>query len=1106
MRQARLGRRISGWMALPLSVAAIVAWLIMSESARAQSSQASLQGRVINQASGEAIATALVIERNLLTNTQAYRYTNEQGYFSFPALAPGTYTVRADAMGFQAEERSPVELPVAARVELNFSLIRSEPGVPAPTQAPANKNANPRNILAIMYGADAAVPQAVLVRLPVSQVETLVGTVSSLIDENKILELPLSGRDVYTLLVLQPNVSSDNATARGLGFSVNGQQASASNFLLDGVDNNDLQVTGPATKVSADAVKEYRMSTDNYTAEYGRNSGFIANVITRSGSNEWHGSAYEYFNHDLLNANSFANNWQGLKKEPLRNNLLGGTLGGPVKRDRLFFFGSFERLYSDTRSQPSTYFFPGPFLLALAPANSIAKKLLSEFPPPDGTSVSGGLFTQASFAFPLNQENNLGLARGDYTSADGRKRISVRYSFSQNAQDDFDVSPYPGLNSPLVVRGQNFSANQTRELYGGTNELKFGFNRNSVSVIRPHPEIPTLSSQDGVLLPGSPAPYDYAFRDTVFHALDNYSRLIRGHALVMGIEWRPDLHDSLLSANRDGRYGFPSVFDFLSDSPDIFQITLNRQTGLPAMNSDFRRYYFQNEGAAFIQDNWKVMPRLNLNLGLRWEYFGAPSPRQGTVDYNYVLGSGSTLADRVASGSMQTGQLYHPDRNNFAPRFGFAYDLTGNGRTVVRGGVGIFYDRIFNNFWMDSRANNLQSGEFVNLFQQSFQYALPVRNAISGPVNQLPTLDFAIDRNLRTPYIYAWFAGVQQQLTPNLVLEINQSGSSGYDLASSDIVNRQFSVPADLATNSSGRLNPNAPDISFRSNQGKSDHLAFQVALNRRWSSGTQFQVSYTAARSRDVQSDPIGRKVGSQSDRLNRLASDPLFDEGASFTKQFDPQADYGYSDFDQRQNLVFNFTAQVPPGIGMPRLFTGWLASAIAGFRSGFPFSVVTAQPSIADPRDPSPSNYVVGGLILLNRADFAGKNASDAALTSPVAIPGGEIVLNSSQFASPVYNRLGNSARNEFRGPGFWNVDFSMSRSFAIPKMGERTSMQFRAEFFNVFNHTNLNSPIANLQDSSFGQASFGRSGVGSSSPSAAPLGDEPRHIQFALKLYF
>jgi len=284
-----------------------------------QSSQATLQGQVINQASGQPIARALVIQRNLLTSSQGYRYTNEQGFYAFPALAPGTYSVRVDALGFQAEERAPVELPVAGRIELNFALLAGGPAQPPPGAATTPRlGANPANILAIMYGADAAIPQAVLVRLPVSQVETLVGSISSLIDENKILELPLSGRDVYTLLVVQPNVSSDNATARGLGFSVNGQQSASSNFLLDGVDNNDLQVTGPATGVSADAVKEYRMSTNNFTAEFGRVSGTIANVITRSGTNQLHGTLFEFFNHHRLNANSFGNNPVGQPREPVR--------------------------------------------------------------------------------------------------------------------------------------------------------------------------------------------------------------------------------------------------------------------------------------------------------------------------------------------------------------------------------------------------------------------------------------------------------------------------------------------------------------------------------------------------------------------------------------------------------------------------------------------------------------------------------------------------------------------------------------------------------------------------------------------------------------------
>ena len=308
--------------------------LLWSGSAWAQTSQAVLQGRVIG-GTGEPVNRALVLVRNLATNTQAYRYTNEQGLYYFSAVSPGSYSVRVDALGNQPEERSPVELTVAARLELDFALMPSAgtpspPAVPGPAGPGSAIRATPANVLAVMYGADAAVPQAFLTTLPIPLTETLLGSLSYLIDETKILELPLSGRDVYTLLVLQPGVTSDGATARGLGFSVSGQRVASSNFLLDGVDNNDPSITGRATRVSAEAVKEYRMTTSNFTAEYGRASGFLANAITRSGTNNLHGTLFTFFNHDRLNANTFGNNLSGAARQPFRQTQTGASVGGPV--------------------------------------------------------------------------------------------------------------------------------------------------------------------------------------------------------------------------------------------------------------------------------------------------------------------------------------------------------------------------------------------------------------------------------------------------------------------------------------------------------------------------------------------------------------------------------------------------------------------------------------------------------------------------------------------------------------------------------------------------------------------------------------------------------
>jgi hypothetical protein len=665
-----------------------------------------------------------------------------------------------------------------------------------------------------------------------------------------------------------------------------------------------------------------------------------------------------------------------------------------------------------------------------------------------------------------------------------------------------------------VLDGHNLGLNYTHELMGGTNELKFGFNRSSVELFRAHPDIPSLTSFDPFVLPGNPGPFDYFFRDKVFHVLDNYSRLAGKHALILGFEWRPYLHDSLLSAGQGGQYGFLSLFDFLSDQPFSFQVTLNRQTNLPATEADFWRHYFQNEMAAFIQDNWKLTRRLTLNLGLRFEYFGAPEPRHGTQDHNFVFGGGASIAERIANGGVETGQLFRPDRNNFAPRFGFALDVTGRGRSVLRGGYGVFFDRIFNNFWMDSRSNHLSFGLYSNLPPlRQFDYRVPITGALTAPLPRRPEREVAVDTDLRTPYVQSWFFGWQQQLSPNMVFEINHTGAVGRKLATTDLINRRYSVQT-TATNPDGRFNPNEPDISYRSNQGYADHLAFQTSVNRRWTRGMEFQASYTYGRTRDVQSDPLGRSTQTDfADRIGRLSDFSLFrSDQPAFVRQFDAQGDYGNAAFDQRHNLVFNFIAQIPQRVGIPVMFGGWQAAAIAGFRSGFPFTVTSSMPDPSGPPAPSGFHDVYAepgrGLLINNRADYLGNDESDAFLSEPRPVEGGLILLDASQFASPPTNRVGHASRNAFHGPGFWNVDLSLSRRFLIPRIGERFSLQFRAEFFNVFNHTNLGNPNPRLNSLAppFGRANYGRVGAGSASPAASPLNEQPRRIQFALRLAF
>jgi len=1084
--------------------------------ARAQSSQAVLQGRVLG-GNGAPVNRALVLVRNLATNTQAYRYTNEQGLYYFSAVSPGSYSVRVDALGNRPEERSPVELAVAARLELDFALMASTTtpapsAVPGPAGPGASARPTPANVLSVMYGADAAVPQALIITLPVPITETLVGSLSSLIDETKILELPLSGRDVYTLLVLQPGVTSDNATARGLGFSVSGQRVASSNFLLDGVDNNDPSITGRATRVSAEAVKEYRMTTSNFTAEYGRASGFLANAITRSGTNNFHGTLFSFFNHDRLNANTFGNNLTGQARQPFRQTQTGASVGGPVWRDRLFFFGNFERAHRSSESQLLTVFLPSSTFVTALSQGSLARQVMQQFPPPGGDPIPGIPFVvRREVALPQLQRDTLALGRLDYSSLDGRDRFTGRYSFSQQTTDDFIYSVYPGLNSPLVIRGQNLALNYTRELGGGTNEVKFGYGRNSVRALRPHPDIPAMATGDGIALPGSEAAFDYAFRDSGVHILDNFSRLTGRHALVVGGELRLPRHNSLTTPARDGLYLFDSLADFFFDDPTFLLLSLNRQTaGIPA-EEDFRRQYLQRDFGLFLQDNLQVTGRLTLNLGLRYEYFDAPNPRGGSRDFNFALGGGQSPGQRIAAGGLEEGTLFGTDRNNFAPRLGFALDLLGDRRTVLRGGYGLFYDRVFNNIWLDARNNSFTLQQLANFVGRApqFRMSFPASKGVFPVTRLLPGGAVLVDRALRTPYSQSWFAGLQRELTPNLIVEVSHAGSLGRKLVTADLVNRAFSVP--FTERPQGRYHPGFGDISYRANQGLSNFLALEVALNRRWSGGVQFQVSYTYSRTRDMQSDPLVRPgLTAQSSVARDLANSSFFQVTTGFTRQFDPRTDYGRSDFDQIHNLVFSSVAQSPRFDGWMRFLSGWQAATLVGVRSGFPFSVYSGSICPAPDTPVSQCRGVSipqrGGVLNRNRADFVGEDFDQAFLDSRPPIDGGVVLLDKTRFRPPVGENIGNLPRNVLRGPGFWNVDFGLSRSFALPRLGEQGRVQFRAEFFNLFNHTNLNNPNVSFESSAFGEATFGRQGFGSSQYSASPLNEQPRRVQFAVKVIF
>ena len=404
------------------------------------------------------------------------------------------------------------------------------------------------------FGPDVDTSRSAFVEVPRAAKSALASTVSEVIDPMQVRDLPLAGRDVYTMVVTQPGVTADTTTARGLGVSVNGQRPSASNFLLDGVENNNYLVTGPLTAVAPEAVQEYRISTNNFSAEYGGTAGFVANAVTRAGGARWHGIGYLDFKNTALNANGSQENLAGFARQPVHEAEFGYHAGGPVRRG-LFVSSAFDRLRSRDRSDPRDLLLPSALLLDLAAPASAARKLLTSFPSP--VSTHDDYAGKVTIAQPVSIDRSLALERLDYSPSTAY-RLLGRLALARVTRPDFIWSPYPDFVSPLADNTTGVMAGVVTALRPSlTNEARLAYDRDDLHWERAHPEIATLVTQlNGatVTLPGSPAMYAYRNRTRSWELLDNLT-WVRGRHLAKagaGGLWRGT--EGALTAGRDGFY------------------------------------------------------------------------------------------------------------------------------------------------------------------------------------------------------------------------------------------------------------------------------------------------------------------------------------------------------------------------------------------------------------------------------------------------------------------------------------------------------------------------------------------------------------------------
>jgi hypothetical protein len=1022
--------------------------------------------------------------------------TDARGFYVFPSLSPGTYEIRADYNGYQSQEIAEQELPVAGRLEVNLALRPLDDRWFSGTDR-FSYTRNERLVHFYATDADRLLPAEVE---PVDAVPTNLGSTLSYVIHSDILQgLPLRGRDAYALLVALPGVTTDNAIGRGLGISVNGQRPSASNFLLDGLENNNELVTGNLTTIPPEGLQEYRVSTTNFSAEYGRTSGFLANAITRTGGAEWHGYGYVYVKNAVLNSNGYRIApipGLSLRRVPLNQVEPGFVISGPVVKSKLFLSAASEVLRLRTYRDPLLLQLPSASFVASTPPDSAAGRLLHSLQAP--VSAAGAPSARVVLSPPSSLNQYLNTPRADAVLRDNALRLFLRASFSNLDRPDYNWTPYKDFVSPLTQNDVSVASGLTAIWGHTTNEVRAGWNRDNLHLDRTRADVPVLSSFDfdqpnttvHTTLPGSPSPYGYRNRNVTWQLVDNLTWTKASHVPKIGaaLLWRRI--DSALSFLQTGEYFFLTLAAFRSSSVSQAFLPLS-QADLPANQvPDFNRQYGYFQFSAFAQDTFKVTPKLQLSYGVRYENYGAPKDIGPAKDLVLQLGDSGSLPQRISESqfaptSAGDRSLYDPDNNNIAVRAGFAWRLPGVRDFLVRGGYGVFYDRPFDNLWQNIADNNFALGKTLLNTPVTLDYANSPAQALAAFPGLKPDPTFPkitlFQPGFRDGYVHSYFLGLERSLTDAFTLSANFTGSAGRKLIATDLLNR------DRSLNPQNTQNP-LPPIDYRSNQGGSIYNALTVTGRYR-SSVVQAQVSYSWSHAIDNQSDALGGDFFNLG-FTNALQSSTASSQPAQFTREFDSRIDRGSADFDQRHNLVAYSLWNIPPLFASSRAarwFRNWELAELAALRSGFPFSVNTP--------------FRLGDPIPVNRADL---NASAGVYLHDYA-DGGRLLLNAKAFLPPKQDSVGDTTRNEFRGPGLYSLDFSLGRTF---HPAERWRFTLRADAFNILNHANLNNPSSVLGSANgqFGVSLYGRKDAGNGFPGSVPLDEAPRQIQLSLRVEF
>jgi len=1105
-----------------IALAFAFACLSCSIDAWAQAGTGELTG-LVTDATGAVVPGVPVGLVNSATGISRQTTTSSAGVYRFVSLPiVGTYTLTVQQTGFKAAKVEGIVISVGTTVTANIKL---EVGAPA-------------EVVTVTSGAEV--------------VQSSESAVSTLVDRNVWQNMPLEVRNQNTFINLVAGAVPDSMAGSTRGAAVNGARGGAGNYLVEGTDNNDQgqagrgQISGydpggAATSISPDAIGEYRVITNSFAAEYGKAGGFVTDTVLKSGTNQFHGSLFEYNRVQALAANNFFSNASG-NKDSLVRNQFGGSVGGPIIKDKAFFFYAMEwqrarqagSLNAVGTTQQYLDFVNTGGLQQWAesdPSGVCMQNLGAPCPGAFAQSAKvGPIFSNLAKTqnFPLATSGFDNTGQGFYTyglqypvPVYGDVFVSDPYHLNEyriSAKVDYQLSntdtlsglylnqtagsgdPYQGGQSTI---GPSYTLDGRGQNWGVTWNHIFSptvTNTAKVSYLRHRSDYPQAPGTEGI--PAIATAYDpltvgfgmYAglpqfFTETQYQ-FQNHLSVIRGkHSLKVGAEYRRTVNASSFYNDTFGTFYPYGVEDLVTDlaftdeadlavlgelqngSVYYTSAAVNPTTGgAPEVYRGFRA----SEMAAYIQDDWRATQRLTINWGLRWEYYGVPHNYKPNIDSNFYFGTPVTPIKTtsnnpffpgnnpfyagVSTGVFQVrnAEIWNKDTNNFGPRLGFAYDLLGNQKLILRAGAGIMYDRIYNNvfenirfnppFFSDNQIGTNANGIPAGAISTPGLYTVPFssRPAYVSGYSALPNPRH-MDQNMLTPYYEQFHAGIQWEFLKGTALEAEYVGTLGHKLIGYYDINTFNGRRA--AGYSSTRISTTIGADNYRNNNFSSNYHAAQFTVRKNFTGGLGYNASYTWSRALDT-----------LSDLFNARNATPV-------TDTMNLRADYGPADFNMTHRFVGTVSYELP-WAKENRWIGGWQLNAIISLQSGVPFSPYSSSGTYdvnKDGRSTDRIYYTGSGSPMdslisdKSPADGYFDTAQWARYVCPASLNGG-LWCDSIQGRGTMY------------GPAFQNVDFNVIKRFRIK---ETSSVSLQGSFFNLFNHTNFGLPSANSSSSSFGR---------------------------------